>query len=190
MLPARVSMKDGRAATLRRIEPRDAAPNHLCNRAVVLAGQGVVRGPQEMDKPMEQIARETREWISGPMSKRGVLIVADLGDAEASDIAGAGCVRRHPNLLIRHCGTIGLGVRPEAQGLGLGRALMLALVEWAKAERSPRITRLELNVLADNARAIALYESLGFEHEGRRRGAVRHADGRTVDDLMMGLLLE
>ena len=47
---------------------------------------------------------------------------------------------------------------------------------------------VELQVRADNPRAIALYRSHGFEHEGTRRALVRADDGRLVDDLVMGLL--
>jgi putative acetyltransferase len=43
-------------------------------------------------------------------------------------------------------------------------------------------------VFADNAPAIALYEALGFAHEGRRRSFVRFGD-RYVDDLVMAKLL-
>jgi len=49
------------------------------------------------------------------------------------------------------------------------------------------VLRLELTVYADNARAIALYESLGFRHEGRHVGyALR--DGHYVDALSMARL--
>ena len=50
----------------------------------------------------------------------------------------------------------------------------------AAAERFARhegLTRLALTVAADNARAIGLYEAVGFELEGRHRDAVRLADG-------------
>ena len=47
------------------------------------------------------------------------------------------------------------------------------------------LERLELNVLADNHRAVKLYESVGFVLEGTRRGAFRFEDGRVVDDHMM-----
>jgi hypothetical protein len=51
----------------------------------------------------------------------------------------------------------GLGVVPSARRRGLGRALMEAVLEQAP----PTVT---LEVLEQNEPAIALYESLGFEH--------------------------
>jgi ribosomal-protein-alanine N-acetyltransferase len=53
-----------------------------------------------------------------------------------------------------------IAVAPEARGLGLGRALMLVLLDRA-AERLAE--RVFLEVRADNDVAKALYVSLGFE---------------------------
>ncbi|GAB6901292.1 ribosomal protein S18-alanine N-acetyltransferase [Kineosporia succinea] len=59
-----------------------------------------------------------------------------------------------------------IAVAPAAQGQGLGRALLGALTETAR-ERGA--TTLLLEVRADNASAVRLYERSGFE-----RIAVRH----------------
>ncbi|WP_420119948.1 ribosomal protein S18-alanine N-acetyltransferase [Nakamurella sp.] len=56
-----------------------------------------------------------------------------------------------------------IGVRPSAQGAGLGRALLRDLL----AHAGPR--RVLLEVRTDNAPAIALYESEGFVILGVRR---------------------
>lgn len=53
-----------------------------------------------------------------------------------------------------------IAVAPEARGLGLGRALMLVLLQRAEERRAER---LFLEVRADNEIAKALYVSLGFE---------------------------
>ncbi|PZQ70540.1 MAG: GNAT family N-acetyltransferase, partial [Variovorax paradoxus] len=62
-----------------------------------------------------------------------------------------------------HIGTVGMGLRPEARGQGLGRALLQAALARAW---DCGFTRIELTVREDNHRARALYESLGFAHEG------------------------
>ena len=47
--------------------------------------------------------------------------------------------------------------------------------------------RVQLQVNVDNARAIGLYESLGFEREGTQRASVLR-DGKLIDSLMMARL--
>jgi ribosomal-protein-alanine N-acetyltransferase len=56
-----------------------------------------------------------------------------------------------------------IGVRPAAQGAGLGRKLLRQLIS-AAGDR-----RLLLEVRTDNAAAIGLYESEGFTTLGVRR---------------------
>lgn len=82
----------------------------------------------------------------------------------------------------RHAAVLGISVAAEAQGQGVGRALLQALCDYA--DRWAQLLRLELTVYTDNERAIRLYRSLGFEQEGLHRGyALR--DGRYVDALSM-----
>jgi len=56
-----------------------------------------------------------------------------------------------------------IGVRPDAQGNGLGRRLLRHLISAAENRR------LLLEVRTDNERAIALYTSEGFIRLGTRR---------------------
>jgi [ribosomal protein S18]-alanine N-acetyltransferase len=58
-----------------------------------------------------------------------------------------------------------IGVAPEAQGLGIGRRLLRGLL--ARADALGAVTFLE--VRTDNAPALALYRSEGFEVLGTRR---------------------
>ena len=60
-----------------------------------------------------------------------------------------------------------LFVREQARGSGLGRALVDAVVELARARGCRRI---ELDANDHNASAIALYESLGFDAQDDRYG--------------------
>jgi putative acetyltransferase len=86
----------------------------------------------------------------------------------------------------KHVGVIAICVDGDWQGKGVGAALMRAIVDLA--DNWLNLTRLELEVYADNEAAIHLYERFGFEVEGILR---RHAfrDGQYVDSKVMGRLL-
>jgi putative acetyltransferase len=84
-----------------------------------------------------------------------------------------------------HVGEIGLFVHDEFHGRGVGRKLLEACIDLA--ENWLGLSRIELTVFTDNAPAIGLYESCGFEHEGiARQFALR--DGRMVDACFMARL--
>jgi len=76
-----------------------------------------------------------------------------------------------------------LGVAREHQGKGLGRTLLRALLDHER-ERGARQVFLEVRV--DNASALALYESFGFERMGLRRGYYQPGN---VDAVTMRLTL-
>lgn len=85
----------------------------------------------------------------------------------------------------RHAMSLGIAVLPEAQGQGVGKAMMEALTDYA--DNWGQVLRIELTVYADNARAIRLYERSGFGHEGRHR-AYALRQGQYVDTLSMARL--
>ncbi|NUM43824.1 MAG: GNAT family N-acetyltransferase [Anaerolineales bacterium] len=82
----------------------------------------------------------------------------------------------------RHVGQIGMAVRDDWQGKGVGTALMQAVVDLAAQWLN--LIRLELNVYTDNEPAIRLYKKFGFVEEGT---LVRYAfrEGQFVDAYMM-----
>jgi ribosomal protein S18 acetylase RimI-like enzyme len=77
-----------------------------------------------------------------------------------------------------------MGLVAPFRGRGLGRKL---LQEAIRAAHDAGLRRIELEVLASNENAIALYERTGFLHEGRKQAA-RVLDGRAEDILCMALL--
>ena len=87
---------------------------------------------------------------------------------------------------IRHCGHVGMGLLPTHRGRGLGRQLLSTCLDKA---RSNGITRVELEVRADNERAIKLYERMGFSREALKRHGMRFG-GEYHDSVQMSLILE
>ena len=61
---------------------------------------------------------------------------------------------------------VGLGLRPDLTGLGLGRQFLESGLEFARTAFAPRCFRL--SVARFNERAIRLYERLGFREAGER----------------------
>ena len=103
------------------------------------------------------------------------------------EVVGFYRVRHHEGRAahVAYLGT--LAVAPGRTGHGIGRRM---IEELTARLRDEGIVRVELMVEADNARAIALYERLGFVHEGRLRAAYRRsADAHYTDELLMAKLL-
>jgi len=108
------------------------------------------------------------------------LVADSAGQLVGFLVAHRGTTRR-----IRHRADFAMAVRSTHQGQGIGHRLLAGLDEWAS---NVGVQRLELTVMAHNARAIALYEGSGYAREGLKRGAIR-VDGHPVDELAMGKLL-
>jgi ribosomal-protein-alanine N-acetyltransferase len=115
-------------------------------------------------------------WSRGTMrdelaSAHGYYLVAEgASEAASAEAAAADAGEpRHP--LLGYAGLLApagsgqadiqtIAVSPDARRHGLGRALVVALLDEARARQSGEVF---LEVRADNPTARALYESLGFE---------------------------
>ena len=90
-----------------------------------------------------------------------------------------------PSPRMRHAADFGMAVRPDAQGRGVGEALMRAVIDLA--DRWLGLERLVLEVYVDNERARRLYERHGFVVEGVER-AMAFRRGTYADAYAMGRL--
>lgn len=87
---------------------------------------------------------------------------------------------------LRHSANVFLGVLRDHWGHGVATALMTEIVRWAP---TVSISRLELQVMKQNTRAIEVYQRMGFRVEGERRRAYIVND-EDVDDLLMAYVFE
>jgi RimJ/RimL family protein N-acetyltransferase len=69
---------------------------------------------------------------------------------------------------------------------GLGTVMLGRLLESAREQGMHRIS---LHVIADNRRAVHVYQKLGFKIEGTMKDSYFGEDRKYHDELMMGLLL-
>jgi L-amino acid N-acyltransferase YncA len=80
-----------------------------------------------------------------------------------------------------HVGEVRLVVDPEQRGKGVGRAL----ARWALLQAlEAGLTKLTVEVVAEQEGAVAMFGSLGFTAEGLLRDHVRDRDG-TLRDLIL-----
>lgn len=82
-------------------------------------------------------------------------------------VVGSASLSARQNPRSKHCGGIGMGVHPDYWGQGIGSQLMEKLLDMA--DNWLNLSRVELEVNADNPAAIHLYEKFGFEIEGTKR---------------------
>lgn len=107
------------------------------------------------------VADEAQYLRDKTASGNEIEILAEI-DGKVVGTAGIECIGAREK--VRHRADFGISVAREYWGLGVGRALTLACVECA---RRAGYAQLELEVVADNARALALYQSVGFVEYGR-----------------------
>ena len=165
---------------IRRVTPADAAATAEYMRALraeVAAGR-LDTVPWRQPLTAEQQGEFLEKFDANP---HAAMFAAFDGEAVVGLIDIVGGQRDFD----RHSGTLGISVAPDWRGRGLGRALMEAAI--AEARSWPGFCRIELIVVSWNTPAIALYESLGFRLEGRKRKAVNFR-GRPEDEFLMALV--
>lgn len=67
-----------------------------------------------------------------------------------------------------------LGVRPEAQGMGIGRVLVNDLIRYLTVQK---IGKLSVNTQSDNEASLALYQKIGFVRTGEYFPVLVHGTG-------------
>ena len=105
---------------------------------------------------------EEREFLDNKTDDdRGIEIIAEV-DGKIVGTAGIECIKNVDKL--RHRASFGISIDKENWGLGIGRGLTEGCIECAK---KAGYTQLELEAVAENESALALYRSAGFVEYGR-----------------------
>ncbi len=176
MKPRDVQLKSGKRLTIREASESDAAA--ILEYLEVVSGETdfLSFGPGEFELTLPQ----EEEYLCACRSAANQLYVVGTIDemiVATTNFAGG------PRPRNAHCGEFGMSVRRDFWGDGVGAAMLDALLDWATD--NPAVTKVNLRVRADNARAIGLYVSRGFESEGVVRRDFRVA-GEYFDHQLMG----
>lgn len=153
-----VLLKDGRTCILR--NGTEADGQQVFDNFNLTHGETdfLLTYPEETSFNAEQESDFLKEKSA---SNREIEIVAvvDKNVVGTAGIEAVGNVYK-----LRHRAEFGVSVAKEYWGIGIGRALMNACIECAA---QAGYSQLELNVVAENERAIAMYKSADFVEFGR-----------------------
>lgn len=127
--------------------------------------------------PYTSVEKYRKRIAERPEGRYHLLAVVD--DEPVGNL-GLGVMINNPRR--SHVGEIGMSVRDDWHGKGVGTALMQGAINLA--DQWLNLKRLELTVYTDNPAALALYKKFGFEQEGILR-AYAFRNGEYVDAYTM-----
>lgn len=174
------SLKEGVNLVVRTPEISDA--ESLINQMKIVDGETryLAREPDEFDLTIEQEV----EFIKRCTDNEDMLFLVGEVNGEIVANCSVGIVQNKKRFL--HRAAMGIAVKKDYWGKGVGRKLMHECINWCK---QCGIEQLELEVVTQNERAISLYEKLGFEVCGTKTHAMKYSDGTYADEYFMVLFL-
>ena len=114
--------------------------------------------PDENSYDPEQEAQFLNDKTNSPDEIEIVAII------DGKIVGSAGIEAVGKKFKLKHRAELGISILKEYWGLGLGKVLMNACIQCAK---EAGYKQLELNVVSENERALALYKTFGFVEFGR-----------------------
>ena len=176
-----VILKDGRTCILRNGTEQDGQSLLDIFNLTHAQTDYLLSYPDESAMTAEQEAQFLKEKEE---SENEIELLAILGRSVVGS-AGFGCVGKQEK--VKHRAEFGISVDKAYWGLGIGRALMEACIECA---RKAGFVQMELEVAAENEKALALYKSVGFKEYGRNPKGFRSRLSGWQELVLMRLDLE
>lgn len=171
-----VTLKDGRNCVLRPTGP-DLAEEMIAYMKVT-AGETMwlLRYPDEV----QFTAEGEKEILGRLLEDPGNVMMAAVVDGKVAgnaSFSGIGSKRK-----ILHRCSLAIALYREYWGLGIGTAMIGYMTELA---RQMGFEQMDLEVVAENEQARALYRKCGFMESGRRVNALKFDDGSYHDEILM-----
>ena len=129
-------------------------------------------------------ATQEGEYLQAKTESPNEVEILAIVDGKVAGTAGinavGGCYK------LQHRAEFGISIAKEFWGLGIGQALTDACIDCA---RKAGYAQLELDVVADNASAFALYKKFGFVEYGRNPKGFRSRSTGYQELVLMRLAL-
>lgn len=174
-MPKYHNLPDGRQVFLRFPQPEQDAEATVKMFNDIRGETNFLASPPDPELTAEKEAKLLTDINQSPTQ----MMVQCLVEGE---LVGNSFLRLDSNPRMAHRANLGIMLYQKYWGLGLGKLLMQAVIDTAMQKG---VDYLELEVVADNERAIGLYEKMGFETLCRLPDAIRWEDGSSHDLLTM-----
>ncbi|TDL82637.1 GNAT family N-acetyltransferase [Peribacillus frigoritolerans] len=162
--------KNGEQVTLRQVREEDAED-------IIQSVKSIIDSGTYIQKERARFIQEEVDFISEMREKNNLYLGVEL----KGKIVGIARVIRGELEMKKHTGLFRTWLSDSAQGLGIGKELMNATLEWC---RSNNLHKLCLTVFASNEIALKLYQKYGFVIEGTQREQVI-LNGKFDDEIHM-----
>lgn len=168
--------KNGNEFILRNAELSDASDLIKYLKVTTEETPYLIREPEEVSLTEEQEQRFLQSKLD---AERELMLVAVVDGKHAGNcsLMSVGGYNRY-----RHRCDVAIALYQEYCGRGIGKVMLETILEVAK---KLGYEQAELEVIADNEPAIALYEKLGFIKYGTFPDNVKYKDGNYADAYWM-----
>ena len=140
----------------------------------------LIREPEEVTMTLEQ----EKAFIKSQNASEGNVMLLGFLDGQ---FVGNCALNGYGRFRLRHRACLGIALYQKYTGMGIGKAMMKTAIRLAEEIGYEQI---ELEVVGNNERAIALYKKMGFEICGMTPKAMKYKDGTYADEYKMVKVFE
>ena len=178
MVFGEISIKDklGRMVVLRNARPEDSANLIKYLKTTSAETPYLIREPEEITITEEKEKQFIRDKMD---AERELMLLAFI---DGKHIGNCSLMSIAPYKRYSHRCDVAIALYKDYCGCGIGQAMLKTILDVAK---SVGYEQAELEVMAENKDAIAMYEKMGFEKFGTLPDNMKYSDGSYMDAYWM-----